>query len=118
MPNSTAAGKMTAALPLALGDDVAVLDADTPGVCAAEGVSVTAGVLAAELDAAIVEERVRTGVRVGDDVGVDVVAAVPVLVAELVPVALLEGVPVDDDEPVSVALDESVLMALDEPVFV
>jgi len=65
IPNSTAAGSMTAAVPLALGDAVAVLVADAPSVVLAVGLRVTAGVLTAELDAEPEDERVRADVRVG-----------------------------------------------------
>jgi hypothetical protein len=82
MPNSTAAGSMTAALPLALGDAVAVPVADAPAVVLAVGLSVSAAEPDAVVEGDPVGDRVRAGVRVSD------VEGVPVCEGDAVPVVL------------------------------
>ena len=82
MPNSTAAGSMTAALLLALGEAVAVPVADAPAVVLAVALSVSAAEPDAVVEGDPVGDRVRAGVRVSE------VEGVPVCVGDAVPVAL------------------------------
>ena len=118
MPNSTAAGAMTAALPLALGEAVAVLVADAPAVVVAVGVSVSAGVPVPVLDIEPVLERVRAGVRVSDVEGVPVcdgddepvALGVTVVGGVTLPDAL--GLPVPEEDAPAVSELEGVLVAL------
>jgi hypothetical protein len=73
---------MTAALPLALGDAVAVPVADAPAVVLAVGLSVSAAEPDAVVEGDPVGDRVLAGVRVSD------VEGVPVCEGDAVPVVL------------------------------